>query len=64
MLFVSHNCCKIEIYELYVPTSVFFFNLVKKQVNFFDFYGRKLNTTDVGVSCKGAGSFFKKSSKG
>ncbi|KAH9802694.1 nucleotidyltransferase family protein [Citrus sinensis] len=33
-------------------------------VNFFDFYGRKLNTTDVGVSCKGAGSFFKKSSKG
>ncbi|KAH9802705.1 nucleotidyltransferase family protein [Citrus sinensis] len=33
-------------------------------VNFFDFYGRKLKTTDVGVSCKGAGSFFKKSSKG
>ncbi|KAJ7981731.1 non-canonical poly(A) RNA polymerase PAPD5 [Quillaja saponaria] len=33
-------------------------------VQFFDFYGRKLNTSDVGVSCKGAGTFFMKSSKG
>ncbi|KAJ0101093.1 hypothetical protein Patl1_04628 [Pistacia atlantica] len=33
-------------------------------VHFFDIYGRKLNTTDVGVSCKGKGTFFKKSSKG
>ncbi|KAK9269742.1 hypothetical protein L1049_001520 [Liquidambar formosana] len=33
-------------------------------VNFFDFYGRKLNTSDVGVSCNGAGTFFSKSSKG
>ncbi|KAK9212288.1 hypothetical protein WN943_001670 [Citrus x changshan-huyou] len=39
-------------------------NLEILLVNFFDFYGRKLKTTDVGVSCKGAGSFFKKSSKG
>ncbi|XP_020224598.1 terminal nucleotidyltransferase 4A [Cajanus cajan] len=33
-------------------------------VQFFDFYGRKLNTSDVGVSCNGAGAFFVKSSKG
>ncbi|KAL2331438.1 hypothetical protein Fmac_019019 [Flemingia macrophylla] len=33
-------------------------------VQFFDFYGRKLNTSDVGVSCNGAGTFFVKSSKG
>ncbi|XP_057970535.1 uncharacterized protein LOC131159538 isoform X2 [Malania oleifera] len=34
------------------------------RVNFFDFYGRKLNTCDVGVSCNGAEIFFLKSSKG
>ncbi|XP_008226638.1 PREDICTED: non-canonical poly(A) RNA polymerase PAPD5 [Prunus mume] len=39
-------------------------NLGVLLVNFFDFYGRKLNTSDVGVSCKGAGTFFKKSVKG
>uniref|UniRef100_A0A5B6YHI2 Putative non-canonical poly(A) RNA polymerase PAPD5 n=2 Tax=Davidia involucrata TaxID=16924 RepID=A0A5B6YHI2_DAVIN len=33
-------------------------------VNFFDIYGRKLNTSDVGVACKGAGTFFLKSSRG
>uniref|UniRef100_A0A7N2LTA1 PAP-associated domain-containing protein n=1 Tax=Quercus lobata TaxID=97700 RepID=A0A7N2LTA1_QUELO len=33
-------------------------------VHFFDFYGRKLNTSDVGVSCKGAETFFLKSNKG
>ncbi|CAN4117708.1 unnamed protein product [Withania somnifera] len=33
-------------------------------VNFFDIYGRKLNTSDVGVSCSGEGTFFLKSSKG
>ncbi|XP_059301184.1 uncharacterized protein LOC132053251 isoform X1 [Lycium ferocissimum] len=33
-------------------------------VNFFDIYGRKLNTSDVGVSCNGEGTFFLKSSKG
>ncbi|EXB51373.1 PAP-associated domain-containing protein 5 [Morus notabilis] len=33
-------------------------------VNFFDFYGRKLNTSDVGVSCNGGGTFFSKISKG
>lgn len=33
-------------------------------VSFFEFYGRKLNTSDVGVSCNGAGTFFLKSSKG
>ncbi|KAK6934257.1 polymerase, nucleotidyl transferase domain [Dillenia turbinata] len=30
----------------------------------FDFYGRKLNTTNVGVSCNGAGTFFLKKNKG
>ncbi|XP_031268169.1 terminal nucleotidyltransferase 4B-like [Pistacia vera] len=39
-------------------------NLGVLLVHFFDIYGRKLNTTDVGVSCKGNGTFFKKSSKG
>ncbi|GFZ05735.1 nucleotidyltransferase family protein [Actinidia rufa] len=34
------------------------------EVKFFDIYGRKLNTSDVGVTCNGAGSFFLKSSKG
>ncbi|KAK7272528.1 hypothetical protein RJT34_29184 [Clitoria ternatea] len=33
-------------------------------VQFFDFYGRKLNTSDVGVSCSGAGTFFSKKIKG
>ncbi|KAF9610933.1 hypothetical protein IFM89_025743, partial [Coptis chinensis] len=33
-------------------------------VNFFDFYGRKLNIYDVGVSCKDAGTFFLKNRKG
>ncbi|RDX92065.1 Non-canonical poly(A) RNA polymerase PAPD5, partial [Mucuna pruriens] len=39
-------------------------NLGVLLVHFFDFYGRKLNTSDVGVSCNGASTFFKKSSKG
>ncbi|EEF38121.1 nucleic acid binding protein, putative [Ricinus communis] len=39
-------------------------NLGVLLVYFFDFYGRKLNTTDVGVSCKGAGTFFSKRKKG
>ncbi|KFK41246.1 hypothetical protein AALP_AA2G104600 [Arabis alpina] len=33
-------------------------NLGVLLVKFFDFYGRKLNTADVGVSCKMGGSFF------
>ncbi|XP_068665273.1 uncharacterized protein [Aristolochia californica] len=33
-------------------------------VKFFEFYGRKLNTWDVGVSCTAAGTFFLKSEKG
>ncbi|OIW11533.1 hypothetical protein TanjilG_26899 [Lupinus angustifolius] len=39
-------------------------NLGVLLVHFFDIYGRKLNTSDVGVSCNGAGTFFLKSSKG
>ncbi|CAI9787734.1 unnamed protein product [Fraxinus pennsylvanica] len=39
-------------------------NLGVLLVNFFDIYGRKLNTTDVGVSCNRGGTFFLKSSKG
>ncbi|ESQ43118.1 hypothetical protein EUTSA_v10013073mg [Eutrema salsugineum] len=39
-------------------------NLGVLLVKFFDFYGRKLNTADVGVSCKKGGSFFSKSDKG
>ncbi|KAL1206614.1 UTP:RNA uridylyltransferase 1 [Cardamine amara subsp. amara] len=39
-------------------------NLGVLLVKFFDFYGRKLNTADVGVSCRTGGSFFSKSSKG
>ncbi|KAJ4843323.1 hypothetical protein Tsubulata_020929 [Turnera subulata] len=33
-------------------------------IHFFEFYGRKLNTTDVGVSCNGKGIFFSKRKKG
>ncbi|XP_065862069.1 uncharacterized protein [Euphorbia lathyris] len=39
-------------------------NLGMLLIHFFDFYGRKLNTTDVGVSCGGAGTFFSKRRKG
>ncbi|KAL0443527.1 UNVERIFIED_CONTAM: Terminal nucleotidyltransferase 4A [Sesamum latifolium] len=39
-------------------------NLGVLLVNFFDMYGCKLNTVDVGVSCNGGGIFFQKSSKG
>ncbi|CAM8948740.1 unnamed protein product [Rhodiola kirilowii] len=33
-------------------------------VNFFDMYGRKLNTSDVGVSCNFRGTFFSKNARG
>ncbi|KAG0489153.1 hypothetical protein HPP92_007964 [Vanilla planifolia] len=33
-------------------------------VNFFDFYGRKLNTADVGISCNSSSTFFLKCDKG
>ncbi|XP_021649560.2 uncharacterized protein LOC110641964 [Hevea brasiliensis] len=39
-------------------------NLGVLLIHFFDFYGRKLNTIDVGVSCNGAGTFFSKHRKG
>ncbi|KAH7851322.1 hypothetical protein Vadar_009801 [Vaccinium darrowii] len=39
-------------------------NLGVLLVHFFDIYGRKLNTSDVGVSCNGEGTFFLKSTKG
>ncbi|XP_073286113.1 uncharacterized protein [Primulina huaijiensis] len=40
-------------------------NLGVLLVNFFDLYGRKLNTVDVGISCNGVSTtFFPKSSRG
>ncbi|CAI9088653.1 OLC1v1023049C1 [Oldenlandia corymbosa var. corymbosa] len=39
-------------------------NLGVLLVQFFDLYGRKLNTSTVGVSCSGEGTFFLKSRKG
>ncbi|TYK20252.1 non-canonical poly(A) RNA polymerase PAPD5 [Cucumis melo var. makuwa] len=39
-------------------------NLGVLLVHFFDFYGRKLNTSDVGVSCNAGGIFFSKSYRG
>ncbi|XP_078168736.1 nucleotidyltransferase family protein isoform X2 [Carex rostrata] len=33
-------------------------------VSFFDFYGRKLNHADVGVSCNSSNNFYSKSDKG
>ncbi|XP_022936827.1 non-canonical poly(A) RNA polymerase PAPD5 [Cucurbita moschata] len=39
-------------------------NLGVLLVHFFDFYGRKLNTSDVGVSCNTGGIFFSKSNRG
>ncbi|XP_076882499.1 uncharacterized protein LOC143530979 [Bidens hawaiensis] len=40
------------------------YNLGVLLVTFFDMYGCKLNTLDVGVSCNEGGAFFPKSSKG
>ncbi|KAK9089273.1 hypothetical protein Scep_028355 [Stephania cephalantha] len=39
-------------------------NLGVLLVNFFDFYGHKLNIYDVGVSCNGEGGFFLKANRG
>ncbi|KAJ9537672.1 hypothetical protein OSB04_030405 [Centaurea solstitialis] len=39
-------------------------NLGVLLVTFFDMYGRKLNTSDVGISCNDGGTFFSKKSKG
>ncbi|GKD70653.1 non-canonical poly(A) RNA polymerase PAPD5, partial [Tanacetum coccineum] len=39
-------------------------NLGVLLVTFFDMYGRKLNTSDVGVSCNEGGTFFSKKRKG
>uniref|UniRef100_A0A7N0UQW9 polynucleotide adenylyltransferase n=1 Tax=Kalanchoe fedtschenkoi TaxID=63787 RepID=A0A7N0UQW9_KALFE len=39
-------------------------NLGVLLINFFDMYGRKLNTSDVGVSCSVRGTFFSKKVKG
>ncbi|WCJ32188.1 Poly(A) RNA polymerase protein 1 [Euphorbia peplus] len=39
-------------------------NLGMLLIHFFDFYGRKLNTADVGVSCRASGTFFSKRRKG
>ncbi|XP_071716223.1 uncharacterized protein [Rutidosis leptorrhynchoides] len=39
-------------------------NLGVLLVTFFDMYGRKLNTSDVGVSCNEGGTFYSKKSKG
>ncbi|KAF3442102.1 hypothetical protein FNV43_RR16018 [Rhamnella rubrinervis] len=39
-------------------------NLGVLLVHFFDFYGHKLNTTYVGISCNGRGTFFSKKSRG
>nr|XP_043623972.1 terminal nucleotidyltransferase 4B [Erigeron canadensis] len=39
-------------------------NLGVLLVTFFDMYGRKLNTSDVGISCNESGTFFSKKSKG
>ncbi|XP_022139704.1 non-canonical poly(A) RNA polymerase PAPD5 [Momordica charantia] len=50
----SHNSCQSSLEH----------NLGVLLVNFFDFYGRKLNTSDVGVSCNGGGIFFSKSKRG
>eukprot|EP00252_Welwitschia_mirabilis_P023842 TRINITY_DN6854_c0_g1_i4.p1 TRINITY_DN6854_c0_g1~~TRINITY_DN6854_c0_g1_i4.p1 ORF type:complete len:251 (+),score=34.26 TRINITY_DN6854_c0_g1_i4:458-1210(+) len=33
-------------------------------IDFFDLYGRKLNTYEVGISCRHGGHFFRKSSRG
>ncbi|XP_038899128.1 terminal nucleotidyltransferase 4B [Benincasa hispida] len=46
------------------PHSSLEHNLGVLLVHFFDFYGRKLNTSDVGVSCNAGGIFFSKSYRG
>lgn len=37
---------------------------VSWQVGFFDFFGRKLNSWDVGISCNSKSLFFVKNDKG
>lgn len=39
-------------------------NLGVLLINFFEFYGRKLNTSDVGVSCNSSGAFYLKTDRG
>ncbi|KAF6152168.1 hypothetical protein GIB67_028082 [Kingdonia uniflora] len=39
-------------------------NLGVLLINFFEFYGRKLNVWDVGVSCKESGTFYLKNTRG
>ncbi|KAK1275514.1 hypothetical protein QJS04_geneDACA022473 [Acorus gramineus] len=39
-------------------------NLGVLLVSFFELYGRKLNSLDVGISCRAAGAFFLKSHRG
>jgi hypothetical protein len=62
-LFGRMSLICVGIYSNVFLLITFFFSL-GNQVHFFDFYGRKLNTSDVGVSCIGEGTFFRKSSRG
>ncbi|ERN06559.1 hypothetical protein AMTRI_Chr01g135620 [Amborella trichopoda] len=48
----------------YGKRTVLEHNLGVLLVNFFDFYGRKLNIWDVGISCGSGGNFFLKRNKG
>ncbi|GMP52922.1 hypothetical protein CsSME_00018566 [Camellia sinensis var. sinensis] len=41
-----------------------FAHMARANVKFFDIYGCKFNTFDIGLSCDGAGTFFLKSNKG
>lgn len=50
--------------EIISDHIMFFFLDLVEQVSFFDLYGRKLNTMDVGVSCNLRGMFFLKTDKG
>lgn len=45
------------------PLYIFLFPDLLWQVRFFDFYGRKLNHWDVGISCNSSRTFFLKSDK-
>ncbi|KAI7991382.1 Non-canonical poly(A) RNA polymerase protein Trf4-1 [Camellia lanceoleosa] len=61
----NRSLCRLvseSIFTSFLNRSEFFgFN---PKVNFFDIYGRKLNTSDIGVSCNGEGTFFLRSSRG
>nr|CAD1823764.1 unnamed protein product [Ananas comosus var. bracteatus] len=59
----SHHQSKEQNLEFFLYETPFLYNIFRF-CHFFDFYGRKLNNWDVGISCNSKRTFFLKSNKG